>query len=264
MRRLLVLLLLVGCHRRDVPPLTAALLAIGAPSSTEQDAAAATLADAAARVETRLRAGATPAEAFRAVVFDELHFEREVKEIDPRFMRLTQVLADRRGSCLGLAALYLALGDRLGPAHGFAVNGVLVPGHFFVQVAGRNVELLRRGEEMPERWYRERYEVPEKDAPAYLRPLAPAEVLAVFDYNVGNDLRLHGRFVEAAIAYRRAIAAFPDLAEAYASLGLVRHLTGALKEAEEAYRAAYAVNPHLPGLEKNLAVLREEMRTRPR
>jgi len=262
MRRLLLLLLLAGCHRRDLPPLTAALVGMGAPSSTAQDAAAATLADAATRVEARLRAGAAPADALNAVVFDELRFEREVKDKDPRFMRLTQVLADRKGSCLGLAALYLALGERLGPAHGFSVSGVLVPGHFFVRVGSRNVELLRRGEEMPESWYRERYEVPEKDAPAYLRPLAPAEVLAVFDYNTGNDLRLQGRFVEAAVAYRRAISAFPDLAEAHASLGLVRHLTGALKEAEQAYKAAYAANPHLPGLEKNLAVVREEMRAK--
>jgi regulator of sirC expression with transglutaminase-like and TPR domain len=262
-RRLLVLLLALGCRHRDVPPLTAALLAMGGPSSARQDAAAAVLADAATRVEARLRAGAAPADALNAVVFDELHFEREVKEIDPRFMRLTQVLADRRGSCLGLGALYLALGDRLGPAHGFTVQAVLVPGHFFVRVGDRNVETLRRGEQMPDSWYRERYEVPEKDAPAYMRPLAPAEVLAVFDYNSGNDLRLQGRFVEAAIAYRRANSAFPDLAEAHASLGLIRHLTGALREAEEAYRAAYAVNPHLPGLEKNLAMLREELRVKP-
>jgi regulator of sirC expression with transglutaminase-like and TPR domain len=263
MRRLaLVLLVVAGCHRRDLPPLTVILVAMGAPSSSAQDAAAATLADASTRVENRLRAGAAPADALNAVVFDELHFEREVKDLDPRFMRLTQVLAERKGSDLGLAALYLALGERLGRAHGFSVNGVLVPGHLFVRVGNRNVELLRRGEEMPDRWYREKYDVPEKDAPAYLRPLAPAEVLAIFDYNTGNDLRLQGRFVEAAVAYRRAISAFPDLAEAHASLGLVRHITGALKEAEEAYQAAYRANPHLPGLVKNLAVVREELRKR--
>jgi regulator of sirC expression with transglutaminase-like and TPR domain len=264
MRKLLLLLLVVGCHRRDLPPLTAALMSMGAPSSSAQDAAAGVLADAATRIEARLRGGAAPAEAMNAVVFEELHFEREVKEADPRFMRLAPVLSARKGSCLGLAAVYLALGERLGPAHGFAVEGILVPGHFFVRVGGRNVELLRRGEHMPDEWYREKYEIPAKDAPAYLRPLGPAEILGVYDYNVGNDLRLQGRFVEAAVAYRRAISVFPQLAEAHASLGLVRHLTGALREAEEAYLAAYAVNPHLPGLDKNLAVIREEMRTKRR
>jgi regulator of sirC expression with transglutaminase-like and TPR domain len=261
-RLLLVLLVLAGCHRRDLPPLTAALVAVGAPSSAFQDAAAAALADAGARVEARLRAGAAPTEALNAVVFDELRFEPELKSQDPRFVRLGQVLADRKGNDLGLAALYLALGERLGPAHGFTVSGVVVPGHVFVRVGDRNVELLRRGEALPDRWYRETYDVPEKDAPAYLRPLAPAEFMALFDAHVANDLRLQGRLVEAAVAYRRATSLFPDLAEAHAGLGLVRHMTGALKEAEEAYRAAYAANPHLPGLQKNLAVLRDEMKKR--
>jgi regulator of sirC expression with transglutaminase-like and TPR domain len=259
MRIALIVLLLAGCRQDPQPPLTTALLSLGAPPSSARHAAVQSLADLATKVEARLRAGTPPAEAMNAVVFGELGFEREIEKTDPRYMRLPVVLADKRGSCLGLAAVYLALGERLGPAHGFTVEGVLVPGHFFVRVGDRNVELLRRGEQMPDSWYRERYQVPEKDAPAYMRPLAPAEVMAIFDYNIGNDLRLQGRFVEAAVAYRRAAAAFPQLAEAYASLGLVRHLTGALKEAEQAYRMAQAANPHLPGLEKNLSVIREEM-----
>jgi regulator of sirC expression with transglutaminase-like and TPR domain len=259
-RALLIVLLAVGCRGQPQPPLTSAFLSLGAPSSSERDAAAKGLDEIAARVATRLGAGAPPADAINAVVFEELKFQREVNDKDPRFMRLPLVLADRRGSCLGLGALYLALGERLGPAHHFQVDGVLVPGHFFVRVGDRNIELLRKGEQMPDTWYREKYEVPEANAPAYMRPLTPAEIMAIFDYNIGNDLRLQGRFVEAAVAYRRAVGAFPQLAEAYASLGLVRHLTGALKEAEQAYLAARAVNPHLPGLENNLTVIRAEMR----
>ena len=255
-RALLILMLALGCRGRPQPPLTTAFLSLGAPSSSERHAAVRALDDLAARVQARLRAGAAPADALNGVVFEELKFQREVNDRDLRFMRLPLVLADHRGSCLGLGALYLALGERLG----VKVDGVLVPGHFFVRVSDRNVELLRRGEQMPDSWYRERYEVPAEGAPAYLRPLAPAEIMAVFDYNIGNDLRLQGRFVEAAVAYRRAIAAFPQMAEAHASLGLVRHLSGALKEAEQAYLAARAVNPHLPGLENNLTVIREEMR----
>jgi regulator of sirC expression with transglutaminase-like and TPR domain len=209
-------------------------------------------------VEARLRAGAPPVQAL-AVIFEELGFEREIDQTDPRFMRLSSVLASRHGSCLGLGALYLALGQRLGPAHGFTVEGVLVPGHFFVRAGGRNTELLRRGETMPDDWYRHRYQVPAQGAPEYLRPLAPAEVLAVFDYNLGNDLRQQGRLDEAAAAYARAAAAFPQLAEAHASLGLVRHLGGALEEASRAYQAARAANPGLPGLDRNLAQLREEL-----
>jgi regulator of sirC expression with transglutaminase-like and TPR domain len=256
-----------GCRRpggRRAGPLTEALLHLGtAPAAADQARPA--LDAVAARVEAawRARPAGAAAEVLNEVLFGELGFAREVDDPDLRFARLPSVLAGRRGSCYGLAALYLALGERLGPAHHFAVAAVLVPGHLFVRVTApggaRNVELLRRGEAMPEAWYRQRYQVPARDAPAYLRPLAPRELLAVFDFNLGNDLRLHGRLAEAAAAYQRAAAAFPDFAEAHASLGLVHHLQGALPEALRAYEAARAANPHLPGLDRNIAVLRQEM-----
>jgi regulator of sirC expression with transglutaminase-like and TPR domain len=241
------------------------LLAVGAAPG-EAAAAEAALDAVARRVDAALAAapGRPRAEVLGQVLFDQLGFVREVDDEDLRFQRLAAVLASRRGSCLGLGALFLALGERLGPRHGFSVAGVMVPGHFFVRMSeqGRvsNVELLRRGEAMPDAWYRSKYRVPERDAPAYLRPLAPAEVLAVFDYNLGNDLRRQGRLPGAAAAYARAAAAFPQLAEAHASLGLVRQLEGALPEAERAYQAARAANPHLPGLDQNVALLRDELR----
>jgi regulator of sirC expression with transglutaminase-like and TPR domain len=257
----LLVVLAAGC-RRTPGPLTEALLATGGPT----DQARADLDGVARRVEVALRArpGVPAGQVMSEVVFGELGFSREVDDPDPRFMRLPAVLADRRGSCYGLAALFVALGERLGPVHGFSVAGVLVPGHFFVRVTdragARNVELLRRGEAMPEAWYRQRYQVPPHGAPAYLRPLAARELLAVFDYNLGNDLRIRGRLAESAAAYARAARAFPDFAEAHASLGLVRHLLGALPEAMRAYQAARVANPHLPGLDTNIAVLSRELR----
>jgi regulator of sirC expression with transglutaminase-like and TPR domain len=251
---LLVLVVLAGC--RQQPPFTRALLAMG--DSSQRKTAEGTLDQVAARAERRLRAGESPERALGAAVFEEMGFSREVDDVDPRFMHLSAVLADRRGSCLGLGALFLALGERLGPAHGFEVAGVLVPGHFFVRVAGHNVELLRRGEEMPDDWYRERYRIPD-GTPAYLRPLSPPEVLAVFDYNLGNHLTTEGRFDEAIAAYGRATAAFPQMAEVQASLGRVWQLSGALERARAAYEAAHAANPKLPGLEQNLALVVEQL-----
>ena len=71
--------------------------------------------------------------------------------------------------------------------------GVLVPGHFFVQVRDRtgvrNVEMLRGGEAMPESWYRNEVRRPRRRLPAYLRPLTPGEVLAVVRFNLGNHQR---------------------------------------------------------------------------
>lgn len=192
------------------------------------------------------------------VIFDDLGFVREVDDQDPRFMRLPDVLASRRGSCVGLGTLYLALGERLG----LRLDGILVPGHFFVRFADgaltRNIELLRRGEEMPELWYRTKYGIPVSGAPAYLRPLSRAEVLAVVRFNLGNDHRKRERLEEAEVMYARAAAAFPAFAEAHASLGLVRQLKGDLAAAKLAYRAAQAANPHLPGVDRNLRILERE------
>ena len=247
-------------------PFTRALLAAGEDSDAR--AALEALGKIAGRVqdEMRRRPGEGRLEILNRTIFEQLAFAREIDDSDPRFMRLASVIDARRGSCLGLGALYLALGEWLGPGAGFAVHGVLVPGHFFVRVvegggAPRNAELLRRGEQMPESWYRERYQLPAEGqvAPAYLRPLTPAEVLAVFDYNVGNDLRRRGKLPAARSYYARAAAAFPQFAEAHASHGLVLHLTGDLPAAARAYEAARAANPTLPGLEKNVTLLREEM-----
>lgn len=246
--------LAAGCGAKQPAPLTDALLG-------SDDSARATLARIVDRARHALR-DRPPANALRHVVFDELGFAREIDDTDPRFMALPPVLGARRGSCVGLASLYLALGEALGPQGGFSVEGVLVPGHLFVRIRDargtRNVELLRRGEEMPDAWYRDRYKVPAAGAPAYLRPLSSAEVLAVIDFNLGNHLRRGGRLAPARDAYARAARRFPALAEAHASLGLVLQLLGQVDEAARAYAAARAANPHLPGLEKNLAILLEE------
>jgi tetratricopeptide (TPR) repeat protein len=253
---LIAALAVAACRREE--PLTEALLAQGGEPSAADRAALELVSE---RVEAGLGAGRGAAQVLPAVLFGELGFQREVDDPDLRFMRLPAVLASRRGNCYGLTALTLAIAERLGPRHGFSAAAVLVPGHMFVRLAdgagAHNLELLRRGEEMPDAWYRQRYAVP--PARAYLRPLTAAELLAVFDYNRGNDLRPCGRLAEAAAAYQRAASAFPDLAEAHASLGLVRQLAGDLSGAMQAYQQARAANPALPGLEKNIALLREEL-----
>jgi regulator of sirC expression with transglutaminase-like and TPR domain len=204
----------------------------------------------------RLRLGASAGDEavvrLNRLVFDELGFAREIDDKAPRFMDLAAVLASRRGSCVGLGLLYLALGDRLG----LPLAGVLVPGHFFVRHGERNIELLRRGEAMPESWYRARYGLPEGAVPrAYLRALSRREALAVVAFNLGNDHRTHGRLEQAAAAYASAARDFPDFAEAHASLGLVRQLQGDRGGARRAYLAARAAYPALPGLAHNLELL---------
>jgi tetratricopeptide (TPR) repeat protein len=183
---------------------------------------------------------------------------REVDDTDLRFVLLPRVLQSRRGSCVGLGTLYLALGEMLK----WPVEGVMLPGHFYVRVreAGRlrNVELLRKGEEMPDAWYESRFPIPGGSADEYARALLPAEVLAIVEYNVGNERRRQGRLADARHAYERAALHFPGFAEAQASLGATLHLLGELEPAQSRYQAARRANPHLPGLDRNIELLERE------
>jgi hypothetical protein len=216
----------------------------------------------AARVERRHRqTHADLIEDLNAVVFGELGFEREIESVDIRFFRLPSVIADRRGNCLGLGDLYLALAERLR----LPLDGILVPGHFFVRRSGsvpRNVELLRLGEAMPDAWYRAKYgpwpAENEDGSSPYFRPLTVGEIVAVHWFNAGNNLRAARDLVGAERAYARAAAEFPEFAEAQASLGAVRQLKGALAIAATAYEAAARARRDLPGLEQNMALLKQE------
>jgi regulator of sirC expression with transglutaminase-like and TPR domain len=190
-----------------------------------------------------------------AVLFDELGFQREIDDTAMRFFQLSSVLRDRRGSCLGLGALTMAVAERLG----VPLDGVLLPGHFFVRSRGpgaHNIELLRRGEVMPDEWYRNKYG-PWPEAGAYNRPVSPTELAAIHWYNRGNDLRKNGDWEAAQTAFAKAAQSFPDFAEASASLGAIQQQRGDLAGAQRSYRQAAAAWPDLPGLQGNLDLLQQ-------
>jgi regulator of sirC expression with transglutaminase-like and TPR domain len=195
------------------------------------------------------------------LLFVELGYKREIDDRTVMPSLLPWVLQQRRGSCVGLGTLFLALGEELG----LPLEGVLVPGHFFVRYRGpdgtRSVELLKEGHEMAEGWYRERYPLP-RDNPMYLRGLRPDETLAVLRYNVANALRERGRLARAVEEYRRVAAVLPDFAEAQANLGLACHKLRDFTGAEQAYRKAGRANPGLPGLHHNFQQLYREWHRR--
>ncbi len=239
-----------------------ALVAADAEIGGDAEAAAAAFAglqDIARRVEQRHRhTRADIADDINHVVFGELGFQREIDSNATRFFRLSSVIHDRRGSCLGLGSLYLAIGERIG----VALDGILLPGHFFVRTRGpgqHNVELLRRGESMSDDWYREKYGPWPGEGSAYFRPLSSTELAAIHWYNRGNDLRSTGHMAAAQAAFAHAVRAFPDFAEALASLGAVQQLRGDFVHAESSYGQAARVWPDLPGLAGNLELLRRQL-----
>jgi tetratricopeptide (TPR) repeat protein len=251
----------LGCTRsstqRPPGPIVSALFAVDAEFGGDPETIArafTSLQEIAARVEQRRRhTRADVADDINAVVFGELGFQREIESTASRFFRLSSVLGDRRGSCLGLGALYLAIGERIG----IPLDGILLPGHFFVRTR-HNVELLRRGEAMPDEWYRKKYGPWPETGSAYFRPVTVAELGAIHWYNRGNELRAAGDLGTAEQAFARAAQEFPGFAEAHASLGAAEQQRGAFAEAEASYRAAARAWPDLPGLAHNLEILRAQ------
>lgn len=257
---------LPGCkHRppRTPPgPITSTLFALAAEFGADADATTQAwtgLEDIALRASQRhQRNQGDITDAINAVVFGELGYAREIDSGATRFFQVSSVLRDRRGSCLGLGALYLAIAERLGAP----LDGILLPGHFFVRTRGpgaHNVELLRRGEAMPDDWYQKKYGPWPGAGSAYARPVTVSELGAIHWYNRGNDLRASGDLAGAEQAYARAAREFPDFAEAHASLGALEQRRGALSEAASSYRQAARAWPELPGLAGNLELLQRQL-----
>ena len=271
-RSLLWLLASSACHgarSRDLA-LARALVGVSSgpdgPNAERASWALKELARLADEAETELGQAPrrSPAAVMSQLLFERGGFVREVTDTNLGFVFVPQVLERRRGSCVGLGTLFLALADALGQA----ASGVMLPGHFYVRVQEqgqpRNVELLRGGEAMPDAWNAQRFPVPGGSAPEYARALSAAEVLGVVEYNVGNERKRQLRLPEARAAFARAVQGFPERSEAHASLGAVEQLLGNLEAAAASYRRARAVNPHLPGVEQNLALLAAELSGRRR
>jgi tetratricopeptide (TPR) repeat protein len=257
-----VAVVLAACGRGDAStralPLTDALLAVAqhwGQGADRVSAARAELDRIAARVREHADS-APPHLVLAQIVFQELGFVREVEDESLDYVFLPSVLAQRRGSCVGLGSLYLALAEQLG----WRMHGVMLPAHFFVvldeQGVSRSIELLHHGEAMPDGWHRARFTAPA--APAYARALTRDEVVGVVEFDVGNQRKREGRLQDAQRAYESARRRFPDFAEAHASVGAVAHMLGVLDYSLDAYREAQRVNPELPGLAANLALLTAE------
>jgi regulator of sirC expression with transglutaminase-like and TPR domain len=265
-RALLLALAASACRGGAAPQLSFARGALqvardAGQASAEQESASITelvRLTALARAELAKAESAAFGLVLSRLLFEQLGFAREVTDTSLRFVLLPNVLRERRGNCVGLGTLFLALSEALG----WSANGVLMPGHFYVRLQdhgqARNVELLHRGELMPTDWYTGRFPIPGGSAREYARPLSANETLGVIAYDVGNERQRQLRFDDARRAYTRATQLFPELAEAHAGLGATLQVLGKLDQAAESYQIARAMNPHLPGVDHNMALLQDE------
>lgn len=211
------------------------------------------------QLSEKLRMGLEPlasnaATSLAVRLLEAAHVEREIEDDRPELALPAGVLSRGRGSCLGLSGLYLVVAERLG----IEAHLALAPGHAFIraQQQGRtvNVELLRRGEIMPDAWYVEKYAPPVGNS-TYMRSLTLGEALAVFRYNLASAAVDLGQPDIGLKRYREVLSILPDFAEAHAAAGFVHQKQQRPEQAIESYREALRANPGIRGVAANLEQL---------
>jgi tetratricopeptide (TPR) repeat protein len=207
----------------------------------------------AAQLAARLaEVGSNPLDRLAAAndfIFDEKGFKTEAAPDPGRRLvdlHLDRVLARRRGHCLGLSVLYLALGARAG----LPLFGVALPGHFFVRFDdGRgtrvNIETTLRGAVFDDRYYVERYglQASHVDSGLYLGNLARREVLVQVLNNRANCYWDLGDAARAARDLERVAGASRSFAPGFAGQGFLALQRGELPQALANLRKAIEIDP---------------------
>ena len=88
-----------------------------------------------------------------------------------------------------------------------------------------------------------------------LQQTPSAQQGALRAFNQGVQQQADGQADAAQASFRQALAAYPDMAEAWANLGMLLEDAGQLDEAESSYRQALALNPQLYPALMNMATL---------
>ncbi len=203
--------------------------------------------------QQRLRMGFRAIPIINDYLFNELGFKTISHANDPNDLFLHSVMDNRRGYCLSLSILYLALAERLG----LELYGVVVPGHFFVRYDSGNVrfniETTSNGASPPDDHYMVKFNVPENGRDVvYMKNLTKRQTLGCFFNNLGNVYNDAGARDTAMLALERAVAINPTLSESRANLGNIYLQKGRPDDAIRQYRAALQLNPNDPKTYNNL------------
>jgi regulator of sirC expression with transglutaminase-like and TPR domain len=205
------------------------------------------LADTLARYRKRLLdAGfaALPdslkAESLIRFLFDSLGLMADDRNQDLALSQPTLVLRDRRGSCVGLGLVTLALAE----AVGLEALPVFLPGHLFVRLRAardswRNVELLRKGIARSDSFYRAEFRLYQR--PWYKLTSATLEqALAALAFNLANAHAATGKTAWARAEYGRVAEQLPGFPDALGAEGSLLLAEGRVDEALAKLKASIA------------------------
>jgi regulator of sirC expression with transglutaminase-like and TPR domain len=152
---------------------------------------------------------------------------------DLRNLIPSSVLERRTGYCVGVAALYLLVAERLD----LPLHAVATPSHVFVRwesdSARVNIETLQGGAEIPDEQYMRDQKIGAVSVRhgVFLRSLTPRQFLAQFHSNIGVVYSKQKDFARAALEYRTAFDLDARLPAAYYNYGNDRLLQGDFRAA---------------------------------
>ena len=198
--------------------------------------------------------GRKTTEIISKLLFEEMGFKPVDNAENPEDLFLHTVLDNKRGYCLSLSILYLAVAERLN----LPVNGVVVPGHFFVRYTDNgksfNIETTQKGANAPDKHYIKEFKIPQDGRRnIYLRNLSRRETIGCFFNNLANVYFDDGNIDNAYYYQQKAVDIAPLLAEARTNLGNIFLKKDMADMAIGQYIAAIEINPADAKTHHNLA-----------
>jgi tetratricopeptide (TPR) repeat protein len=199
-------------------------------------------------------------EALKIMLFKTEQFQLPEKDDAADFL-LSAVLKNKRGNCLGLSVLCLALAERAG----FKLHGVPVPsrlsgaGHLLVRyddgTTRENFDPTKEGAAYPDDYYQGLFKIRPEDLKSgyILGNASKKDVLCLLLVNLGGARVEADAPLSALPLLEQAIAMKPDYAYAHNNLGAARLRMGDIAGAAACYTKALTLQPGLLAARVGLA-----------
>jgi len=264
------------------------------PTTASQKEFKATLARLAAenRAETASGpSGPASVQALNRMVFGRLGMRASANLKDPCNLLPSRVLEPKQGYCVGIAAIYLMLAERLG----LPLYAVATPSHVFLRyddgTTRINIETLQNGTDVPDAQYIREEKIPEASIRkgVFMHNLTADEFISQIHnnlgviysegkeyaaaaeqyreaselgprcptayYNYGNDLLAQAEYRRAATLFSKSLRLYPTDAWALNNRGLAYVKMGKLKKARKDFEEALRTNPGFEAARRNLEEL---------